>query len=639
MNAPLKIFVTPFPSSQPSSPPSPIPPSPPSLFRRPLLLSSRILLSLLVLLPSLPVRAQVAPIFEGFANCPAGTREGPINFVRNGNFTTNAGTGAGIPTAPAPVPAVLDFGSSLPYRGDAVYPDDPVGGLSIQVGAVNYLANPTPPPPFIVVGQPFPGDPAFGVPASSTYLYSNPNASVLTPGISGSAFPNPIVWQQVITGLVPNTSYNFTAYFYNLLAGTPGGPPSVPGAPPVIRFLAGPPGGTPGLFVPTAIASTVSAVQVWTRVQGLFRTAAGQTVLELRIEDQANTVIGDDFGMTAVGFRECIPFIGVAKSAGNPVSNADGSFTIPYTILVRNFGPATDANQYAVNNLQIPEDLVAIFSGATINAVTDLQSSTLTVNPGFNGSSDQNLLAPGNTLAGGATATLSFNVRITLASGVTSETFFDNSVVATALSQGGTPVSDVSNAGTNPDPNGNLDPTEPTENVPTRVSVIPGTPGTGGIGGLRLIKRVTNALRDGVTIAGVPFSSIVADINTNDFQEAGLSPIGVIQIDDPSLLLSGDEVEYTVYFLSSGTAPARAVSLCDLIPQGTTLVPDTTRVSFANGNPAIGGTVFSSLSPLPAGNSCTDQRNPNGAVIFDLGDIPNTPGNNFGFIRFRVRIN
>jgi uncharacterized repeat protein (TIGR01451 family) len=611
------------------------------------LLSSRILLSLLVLLPSLPVRAQVSPIFEGFANCPAGTREGAINFVRNGNFTTNAGTGAGIPTAPALVPPALDFISSLPYRGDAVYPDDDIGGLSIQVGAVNYLPNPTPPPPFIVVGQPFPGDPAFGVPGSNTYLYSNPNASVATPGISGSAFPNPIVWQQTITGLLPNTTYNFTAYFYNLLAGTPGGPPSVPGAPPAIRFLAGPPGGAPASFVPTDIASIVAAVQVWTRVQGLYRTALGQTTLELRIEDQANTVIGDDFGMTAVGFRECVPAIGVAKSAGTPVSNADGSFTIPYTVLVRNFGPVTAANQYAVNTLQLREDLTTTFAGATINAVTDLQSPTLVVNPGFNGSSDQNLLAAGNTLAGGATATVTFNVRITLASGVTSETFFDNTVTATALSQGGTPVSDISNAGTNPDPNNNLNPGEPTENVPTRVSVTPsptptpppGTPGVVGTGGLRLVKRVTNALRDGGTIAGIPFNTIAADANTSALQSAGLSPVGVIAIDDPSLLLSGDQVEYTVYFLSDGSAPALAVNLCDLVPQGTSLVPDTTRVSFSNGEPAIGGTVFSPLTPLPSGNSCTDQRNTNGAVIFNLGDIPNTPGSNFGFVRFRVRIN
>jgi hypothetical protein len=49
--------------------------------------------------------------------------------------------------------------------------------------------------------------------------------------------------------------------------------------------------------------------------------------------------------------------------------------------------------------------------------------------------------------------------------------------------------------------------------------------------------------------------------------------------------------------------------------------------------------VFTPMAPLPSNNACSDQSNPNGAVIFNLSDLPNTPAGNVGFVRFRVRVN
>ncbi|MBD2021177.1 hypothetical protein H6F43_13420 [Leptolyngbya sp. FACHB-36] len=96
---------------------------------------------------------------------------------------------------------------------------------------------------------------------------------------------------------------------------------------------------------------------------------------------------------------------------------------------------------------------------------------------------------------------------------------------------------------------------------------------------------------------------------------------------------------YTVYYLVSGGTSAIGVSLCDPIPQGTSLIANTAQVQTATGAPTAGGTVFSPLAPLPSGNSCPNQSNPNGAVIFNLGDLSGASGSNFGFVRFRVRVN
>lgn len=573
---------------------------------------SSLLVSTQLLWPQPPAEAQV---FVNFIGCPTGTRESPTNFVRNGNFAISPGV---VGTLPANNPA--QFTSTLPYRGDQVYPDDfppaptPLGGLSIQRGPVNYLGG-------IVNGLPFPGDPRFDIPASDTYLYSNPNASAAAPRVQGSAFPNPIIWDQVITGLSPNSVYNFTAYFFNLLS------PGAPGADPVIRLLAGPVGGGPGSFVPNLQGQAVSVRQDWLagRVEALFRPSPGQTALQLRIQDQANTIIGDDFGMTAIGFRECVPTLAVTKTAGTPQQNSDGTFTIPYTINVTNNAPANSANldfgpAFIVNNLQLVEDLSPVFANATLQSVNNVQSPTLTVNAGFNGTSDVNLLAPGNTLPAATTATVSFNVIVTPGTGTSGQGPFDNQVIASGNSQANTPL------------------TPPPARAQVRLPEV----GSGGNPQFVLVKRITGVTRNGAPLPGLNFGGFINDpnnANDDDPAWAQFPPAGLIDVSTNTPLQSGDLVTYTVYFLSNGQTPAIDTNICDPIPNGTSLVPNTTQIQIGNGAIASGGTVFTPLAPLPTNNSCPDQSNPNGAVIFNLGNVTNTPTSNIGFVRFQVRIN
>ena len=140
-----------------------------------------------------------------------------------------------------------------------------------------------------------------------------------------------------------------------------------------------------------------------------------------------------------------------------------------------------------------------------------------------------------------------------------------------------------------------------------------------------------------------------------------------------------DELEYTIYFLSSGNTPITNVNLCDLVPENVTFSPS----SFTGNTPTDGGlaaadsgivlTIGSITKYLtnvadapdrgqyfppgiipPASVKCSVVTNTNGAVVVNVvtkttppatlpqpGEIlpyataPGTPTNSYGFIRFR----
>jgi len=134
------------------------------------------------------------------------------------------------------------------------------------------------------------------------------------------------------------------------------------------------------------------------------------------------------------------PAVGVAKAASESVLQEDGSFMTQITVTVQNFGDV------ALSDLQLIDDLVATFS-TTDFSVQDLGSSTLTVNPGFDGRNDSRLLGGGDQLGVGASATVTFRVNFRPAEEAGE---FFNSVQATT----GNGVGDQSTNGIDPDPNG-----------------------------------------------------------------------------------------------------------------------------------------------------------------------------------------
>ncbi|MBD2740876.1 DUF11 domain-containing protein [Coleofasciculus sp. FACHB-1120] len=338
-------------------------------------------------------------------------------------------------------------------------------------------------------------------------------------------------------------------------------------------------------------------------------------------------------------------------------ADASGSVTtgdtVEYTITYFNGAPTPVTNLLVTDSIDssklsfVPGSYSFTASGA---------GTTVTGNPNFNGTTDQNLTNPTSlgTLGGnGSQVVIKFQAVITAPAG----TQILNQ--ATATSAGGTVDLSVTDALQNDgdlpqvidDGNNQGNLPNPADDEPTVVNVG-GSPGNAN---LRLVKRITSVTRNGALLNGINFNSFVDDPNSDDDNAAGwsqLSPIGVSTIAAETALRSGDEVEYTIYLLSDGTAPANNVRFCDPIPAGTTFIADSfgsgagisvnragTIAPRTNALDADEGTFLAPLAPLPAGNACPNQNNADGAVIVNLGNISNATGSNYGFTRFRVKIN
>jgi len=159
--------------------------------------------------------------------------------------------------------------------------------------------------------------------------------------------------------------------------------------------------------------------------------------------------------VTPVTFSEN-PVLGVAKAA-TPGVNAvgfPGEFETTITLTLVNYGDVE------LRNVQVTDVLTTTFPAPVTYVVTAAPSSATLTGAGaaFDGTAGvgANVLAGTDTLAVGATATVSFTVRFD-PNGETGP--FDNTAVASGTSPAGTPVIDDSVPGTDPDPDGDGDPT------------------------------------------------------------------------------------------------------------------------------------------------------------------------------------
>jgi uncharacterized repeat protein (TIGR01451 family) len=213
----------------------------------------------------------------------------------------------------------------------------------------------------------------------------------------------------------------------------------------------------------------------------------------------------------------------------------------------------------------------------------------------------------------------------------------------------------------------------PSQPVTTTINVY-------GSANLILVKRIT-------AINGTPIPGFVDDpADPNDTHPYWPVPNttylrGQIM---SSQVRPGDEVEYTVYFLSSGNTPLTSVTLCDVLPAGvlfvddayTGLTPTDGGVSGADSGIALAlnptalptaPTVYLSNIPdgdrgqfFPPGTPAPPAANPPGfatplpgslnvsgvvcvEVVRSPTPLPNATGagvppNAYGFVRFRVRV-
>jgi hypothetical protein len=169
--------------------------------------------------------------------------------------------------------------------------------------------------------------------------------------------------------------------------------------------------------------------------------------------------IPDEDDPTPVSFAES-PLIGIAKAVGaSPAPTGTGSYQLTYSIIIENFGDVDLAD------LQVSDDLAAAFDAVVSWSVVSAASDDLSVSPTFDGVADTDLLVGGDVLVAGAAAAV--NVTVSITPGAALGPHWNTATVA-ATSPAGTTVADISQDGTEPDPDGNGNPTD--NNEPTPVS-------------------------------------------------------------------------------------------------------------------------------------------------------------------------
>ncbi|MBT9460954.1 MAG: DUF11 domain-containing protein [Rugosibacter sp.] len=215
-----------------------------------------------------------------------------------------------------------------------------------------------------------------------------------------------------------------------------------------------------------------------------------------------------------------VPRIGVAKSAGSITRNGDGTYSVPFTLTIRNMGetPLTGVQLNDTIAGALPQfgsytasaipaaGQYTISSGPTVASQTNGAVITTVAAGIFTGSGGGNalLVAGASSLPnfGGAasTAQITFSIRFF----PTTAGPFNNSAVAAGSPPGGGSVTDNSVDGANPDPNGNGDPTDDTS--PTIVDITQQFIG--------VAKTVGAVVQTGAKRFRIPYTLIVANPST-----------------------------------------------------------------------------------------------------------------------------
>ncbi|BAZ27864.1 hypothetical protein NIES4074_02920 [Cylindrospermum sp. NIES-4074] len=185
---------------------------------------------------------------------------------------------------------------------------------------------------------------------------------------------------------------------------------------------------------------------------------------------------------------------------------------------------------------------------------------------------------------------------------------------------------------------------------------IPFTPTVATNPQLLLVKRIT-------AINSTPFTNIVDDASSDNDNNPGWPNNFLQGRTDGGAVKPGDELEYTIYFLSSGNTSVTNVNICDLVPDNTSFV--TTSFSANSGISLRIGSTTNFLTNIsdapdrgeylapgttpPTSFQCVG-NNTNGAVLVNIvtkgtsedilpnATAPGTPENSSGFIRFRAKV-
>lgn len=172
---------------------------------------------------------------------------------------------------------------------------------------------------------------------------------------------------------------------------------------------------------------------------------------------------GIDFTLV-VDVKNCDPLIGVAKQLVSITDNEDGIYEALFNIRVQNYG------NMLLDSIQVTENLVTAFNTSSNYEVLGISSTSFDVNTSFDGDADTSMLdntGTTNILEAGASTNISLSVKILSAGN------YINSVTATSTTGGG--VSDISQNGSDPNPDGDAETNDNNEVTPVNTVCVNAT--------------------------------------------------------------------------------------------------------------------------------------------------------------------
>lgn len=362
---------------------------------------------------------------------------------------------------------------------------------------------------------------------------------------------------------------------------------------------------------------------------------------------------------------------------------------IEYTLTYSNLNPGnSNAINFVIND-SLPSQLT--FVSAAITAATS--GNNITPNPSYNGAG---VVAVTNSgiLRVGDTITIKITATINNANGGNPISNQANATFNTPDNPSGTVgtvLTDANSAGATKNPptlgnsflqitddgvNTGNNPTDTADDDPTLfpvLNIINSNPK------LLLTKRITRInnqdltdIVDGRSDVATNASNYVPEPYATDDSDPKW-PVGYLRgLINAGTVKPGDELEYTIYFLSNGLGNATNVKFCDLVPINVNFIPTAFNGMTPNdgGLPgadqgialAIGSTTptvyLSDVGDSDRGHFYTANEsgipsscgvNINGAVVVNItrsSDFPNlpaasgsgTPANSYGFVRFRAKV-
>ncbi|MBK6996776.1 MAG: hypothetical protein IPH31_18300 [Lewinellaceae bacterium] len=144
------------------------------------------------------------------------------------------------------------------------------------------------------------------------------------------------------------------------------------------------------------------------------------------------------------------PVIGLAKRTVQVQTLPNGSVDVTFEFNLENLGNVN------INDLEVIDDLVLAFPATCVISVQSLTSDDFIVDPAFNGTGNNNMLAAGNDLPVGDKGAILLTINL-LNCGP-NQIMFTNQATVNGTAPDGTSVSDPSDNGSDPDPDGDGNP-------------------------------------------------------------------------------------------------------------------------------------------------------------------------------------